>query len=379
MLRRFRMDVAQAALDDLASRLARVRFAPSLPERAGEDLGVPQARVEALVDRWRHGYDWRAWEARLNRHPQFTARIDGVDVHFLHVRSPEPGALPLVLTHGWPMSVAEYLDVIGPLSDPRGHGGDPADAFHLVVPSLPGFGVSGQPQEPGWGPQRIAAAWTQLMDLLGYERYGAHGNDVGGVVSLELGRCSPAHVAGVHVTQVFSLPSGAPGELDDLSPEDTARLQRAQRFIADKGAYLRLHATQPRTLAHALADSPVAQLAWSLQLFGEDVSDDYVLTNATIHWLGNAAGSAALAAYYEPAHQPAPPSPTSVPLGVATFDDDVFPSVRRFAARDHPNLVSWNTYETGGHHPAHTTPAVLVADIRSFFRHLGTGRPLDSP
>src|SRR5581483_8747547 len=194
----FRIDVPQADLDDLADRLGRIRWTNELPG-AGTDYGVSLDHVRGLVERWRDGYDWRAWERRLNGYPQFTTTIDAQNVHFLHVRSPEPDATPLVLTHGWPTTVVEYLDVIGPLSDPRAHGGDPADAFHLVIPSLPGFGFSGPTHEAGWNSGRIARAWAALMQRLGYARYGAQGGDMGALVSPELGRVDPAHVVGVHV------------------------------------------------------------------------------------------------------------------------------------------------------------------------------------
>jgi hypothetical protein len=204
-LRAFRIAIPRAGLADLHDRLARTRWPDELPCVDGRH-GVPLGYVRKLVEHWRTGYDWRAWEARLNRHPQFTTTIDGQNVHFLHVRSPEPDALPLILTHGWPGSVVEYLDVIGPLSDPRAHDGDPADAFHLVIPSLPGFGFSGPTSETGWNRHRIARAWATLMDRLGYDRYGAVGNDAGSLISPELGRIDPGRVVGVHVAQVFSFP-----------------------------------------------------------------------------------------------------------------------------------------------------------------------------
>lgn len=351
-LRPFRLAVPQKDLDDLADRLARTRFAPELPGDA--DHGVPTARVRQLIDRWRHEYDWRTAETALNRHPQFVTRINGLDVHFVHVRSPRPEALPLILTHGWPMSVFEYLGMVDRL----------ADSFHLVLPSLPGFGLSGAPAEPGWGRARIARAWAELMRRLGYDRYGAHGNDVGGIVSLELGKADPDHVVGVHVTQVFSLPSG---EADPpLIPADDGRLQRSLAFIRDKGAYLRLNATQPQTLAHALTDSPAGQLGWNLQLYDTSVAPNDVLTHTTLHWLANTSGTSALTGYFEDAN-PAPPEPTTFPLGVSTFANDVFQSVRPLAERDHAGIVSWTDHPNGGHQPAHQAPDLLAADIRSFF------------
>jgi epoxide hydrolase len=252
----FTIAIPQADLDDLAERLARTRWTSELPG-VGAEYGVALAPVKGLVDYWRAGYDWRGWEARLNAYPQFTATIDGQRIHFLHVRSPEPSATPLILTHGWPGSVVEFLDVIGPLSDPRAHGGDPADAFDLVIPSLPGFAFSGPTSERGWNRYRTARAWAELMRGLGYERYGAHANDAGSFVAPELGRVAPDHVIGVHVTQVFSFPSGDPAELAGLSESDMAKLQFLERFWKHMGAFNMLQSSAPQTLAHALADSPV--------------------------------------------------------------------------------------------------------------------------
>ncbi|MEV4254259.1 epoxide hydrolase family protein [Spirillospora sp. NPDC049652] len=351
MMRPYRVEIPQESLDDLAARLAATRFTRPLP---GEGIGVPGDRVRKLVGYWRDGYDWRAWERRINDHPQFLTEIDGLDVHFLHIPSDRPDALPLILTHGWPMSVVEFLPLIDRLRD----------AFHLVIPSVPGFGFSGAPSGPGWNRRRVAAAWAELMRRLGYERYGVHGNDVGSLISIELGRLVPDRVAGVHVTQIFSLPSGDPAERAALGPDDRTRLAALERFMAERGAYLSLQSTQPLTLAHALADSPAGQLAWNLQLFGDMVSDDYILTNAAIHWLTDTAGSSALVGYH--GNRPSA-EPSSFPLGLACFAGDFFPSIRAFAERDHTTITHWNAYDTGGHHPAQEEPQLLADDIRAFF------------
>lgn len=367
-IRPFRIEIPEADLADLRDRIGRTRFTGELPG-VGADYGVSLAYVEDLVAYWQDGYDWREWEAKLNSQPQFSTEIDGQHIHFVHVRSPEPDATPLILTHGWPTTPAEYLDVIGPLSDPRAHGGDPADAFHLVIPLLPGFGFSGPTSERGWNRYRTAKAWGELMRRLGYESYGAHGNDGGSLVSPEVGRFDPEHVTGVHVTQVFSFPNGSPGELDGLSEEDMGRVRFLQWFYENQGAYDKLQSQAPQNLAHALADSPVGQLAWSSQLFGDSVSSDYILTNVTIYWLTNTAASSARF-YYEDAHaEEVPTEPTTVPLGLANFAFD-FQSIRPFAERDHSNIVSWHTYETGSHFAAHDVPELLVDDIRGFFRSL---------
>ncbi|HEX6681519.1 MAG TPA: epoxide hydrolase [Candidatus Limnocylindrales bacterium] len=368
---RFDLSVPQSDLDDLADRLRRVRFTDPAPS---EEYGVALEPVKRLVEYWRDGYDWRAWEARLNAYPHFTTEIDGQRIHFMHVRSPEPGAFPLILTHGWPGSIVEFLRMIDPLTRPGEHGGDPADAFHLVIPSLPGFGFSGPAQGQGWTTERTAQAWAKLMSGLGYERYGAHGNDAGSMVSPALGRADGEHVTGVHITQMFSFPSGDPKEFEDMSPEDMAALGKLQWFMENKFSFNQLHSQQPQTLAHALADSPTGLLAWNAQLMLADamgtqpLDDDFILTNASIYWLTNTGGSS-IRFYYEDAkagHQPT--EPTTVPIGLAGFAGD-FSGVRRFAERDHANLVQWNVYDApGGHYAAHLEPEIMATDIRAFFR-----------
>lgn len=355
-LRPFEVAVDQRDLDDLADRLDRGRFAPDLP---GRDVGVAVERVRQLAEHWRCRYDWRRWEAELNRYPQYLTRIDGVDVHHLHVRSPVRDARPLLLIHGWPMSVVEWLDLIAPLTERE-------PGFDLVIPSIPGFGFSGVPRRSGWDRARIASAFAGLMHVHGYERYGVHGNDIGGSIAVELGRIDAQHVTGVHVTQVFAMPSGDPAELAALDDEDRGRLDRSLQFVRERGAYLRLQATQPQTLAHALVDSPLGQLAWSLQLL-DGVSDDYLLTNVAITWLTRTAGSSALTGYLEPARTTTPAGPTTVPVGVTTFDGDVFSSVRALAERDHANIVSWKRRPGGSHHPAHHAPLELADDVAGFF------------
>ncbi|RSM72760.1 epoxide hydrolase [Amycolatopsis sp. WAC 01375] len=375
----FRIDVPQAELDDLADRLARVRWANELPAdqvtdgvqrgpvTPGWEYGVPLEYVRRLVAYWREGYDWRKWEAKLNEYPQFTTEIDGQNIHFLHVRSPEPDATPLILTHGWPNSVFEYLDLIGRLTDPRSNGGDPADAFHVVIPSLPGFGFSGPTREKGWNRYRTAQAWAELMRRLGYERYGTHGNDAGSFVAPEVGRAATEHVIGVHVTQLFSFPSGDPAEFEGMTEQELEYLQFLQHFNDNMSGYAKLQESAPQNLAHALADSPTGQLAWSAQLLA-GTSDDHVLTNATLYWLTNTAASAARF-YYEDKHAEHPSEPTTAPTGLASFAYDFRP-LRRFAERDHANIVSWQEFDRGSHWATQDAPDLLLGDIRDFFRKL---------
>ena len=366
-IRPFRIEVPEAILDDLRDRLTRTRWPDELPG-VGDSYGVSLDLVKPLAERWRTGYDWRRWEAELNRHQQYTTTIDGQNVHFLHVRSPEADAFPLILTHGWPGSVVEFLDVIGPLSDPAAHAAKPDEAFHLVIPSLPGYGFSGPTRESGWNRYRTAAAWAELMRRLGYDRYGAVGNDAGSMVNPELGRIDPEHVVGLHVTQIFSFPSGDPSEMADLTPEEQGQLATLQWFYENKFSFNQLMSQQPQTLAYALSDSPVGLLAWNAQLFGEDLDDDFILTNVMLYWLTGTGGSAARL-YYEDAHATLPTEPTTVPMGLAAFGGD-FSGIRRFAERDHSNIVRWSTFDHGGHFAAHKAPELLVGDIRSFFEPL---------
>ncbi|MFD6681394.1 epoxide hydrolase family protein [Micromonospora parva] len=372
-IRPFRVEIPQTALDDLAARLGRTTWPADLPG-AGDSYGMGTERVRALVDRWQGEFDWRAVEARLNAHPQFVTEIDGERIHFLHVRSSRPDATALVLTHGWPGSVLEYLDVIAPLTEPT----DPdAPAFHVVIPSLPGFGFSGPTRNAGWNRFRIARAWAELMNRLGYDSYGAVGNDAGSMIAPELGRIDPERVLGVHVTQLFSFPSGDPAEFAGLSEADQAALGHLQWFYENKFSFNQVHSQQPQTLAFGLADSPVGLLAWNAQLFDESLDADFILANVALYWFTGTAASA-IRLYWEDAHAGEPPAgPTTAPTALAMFPGD-FQSIRRFAERDHANIVRWTAYGTdvagrgdvGGHYAAHQATEVLVTDISEFFASL---------
>ena len=376
-IRPFRIDIPQADLDDLADRLARTRWTDELPG-IGWTYGVPTSYLRGLAEYWRTSYDWRAHEAALNAFPQFTTTIDGQDVHFLHVRSPEPDALPLILTHGWPGSFVEMQKIVGPLTDPRAHGGDPADAFHVVVPSIPGFGFSGPTQETGWDMARVARAWAVLMDRLGYDRYGAQGTDSGAVISPLLGGLAPDHVVGVHVNGALGFPSGDPAELEGLTEAELARLAGMQHQLEEGAGYAILQSTRPQTVGVGLSDSPAGQLAWIVEKFQEwtdpaaalpeDAVDlDQLLTNVSVYWFtGTATSSARL--YREGRASWGQQAPRSeVPSGVAVFPGD--PGVRRIAERDH-HVVHWSEFDQGGHFPAMEVPDLLVGDVRTFFRAL---------
>jgi epoxide hydrolase len=385
-MRPFRVEIPQADLEDLHRRIEQTRW-PTAPPDPGWARGVPLPYLKDLAGYWAGRYDWRAAEARLNRYPQFIADIDGASIHVLHVRSPEPWARPLVLTHGWPGSVAEFLDVVDPLADPRAHGGDPRDAFHVVVPSIPGFGFSGPTADTGWHLPRIARAWAQLMSRLGYDRYFAQGGDAGAWIALTLATLYPERVAGVHVNFLPTPPPADPAAIAALDARDADRLARLARFLADGTGYMKLQSTRPDTIAYALTDSPVGQLAWIVEKFREwtdsvevpeeAVDRDLMLTNVMIYWLTGTAGSSArlyweLADYLPTAPvPPAPPPPPAVPLGVAAFPRDPGQPVRRFAQAAFPTIVHWTDFEHGGHFAAMEQPAAFVADVRAFAAAVG--------
>jgi epoxide hydrolase len=368
-IRSFRIEIPQADLDDLRDRLARTRWTAQLP---GEPFarGVPVDDVRELAEYWRDGYDWRAQEKLLNQYPQYVTEIDGQTIHFLHVRSPEPDAFPLILSHGWPGSIVEFLDVIGPLSDPRAHGGE-ANAFHLVIPSLPGFGFSSPIADAGWDSRRTASALAQLMAALGYERYGAQGGDFGALVSPDLGRVDPDHVVGVHVNAatVGFIPFG---EIDEstLSTVERDRAARIKRFMTEGNGYFQIQGTRPQTIAYALNDSPVGQLAWIAdkvrEWSGGPIDRDRLLTNVMLYWLTGTAGSTANM-YYEMMHSGSWPTPSGVPTAVAVFAQDI--SIRS-AAEQANTIARWTDFDTGGHFAAMETPDLLVQDVREFFATL---------
>lgn len=381
----FVIDVPQSALDDLAARLAATRWPDELPG-AGWSQGVPLPYLQDLAEYWRTSYDWRAQEAHLNRFPQFTTVIDGATVHFLHIRStatasgPDAGtgALPLLITHGWPGSVVEFLDVIGPLTDPGAHGGDPADAFDLVIPSIPGYGLSGPTREGGWDVRRVALAWAELMRRLGYERYGAQGGDWGHAITRELGAVDGGHVVGIHLNTLLTLPPDDPAEAAALTDADRARLDQLIAAEPEMSGYAKIQGTRPQTLAYGLTDSPVGQLAWIVEKFMEwtdstttpedAVPRDRMLTDVMLYWLTATAASSARH-YWEAAHPSRPPRTDRLgtPTGVAVFAADLARPVRSLAARDN-TIVHWSEFDRGGHFAAMEEPDLFTADVRAFFR-----------
>ncbi|MFI6868218.1 epoxide hydrolase family protein [Nocardia sp. NPDC050406] len=374
----FRIDIPQQQLDDLRARLDGARLPAPLP---GDDwdTGVPVHWLRELVDYWRTEYDWRAAEAELNRYPQFTTEIDGQRIHFLHIRSVEPDAVPLLMTHGWPGSIVEFLDVIGPLTDPRSHGGNPNDAFHLVIPALPGFGFSGPVADAGWTIDRIAHAWAELMRRLGYERFGVQGGDIGAAVSPQVGRVAPDRTIGVHM-------NGGPIPFQQLSEEELAsltdlerdRIRRVEAFMREEFGYIAIQSTRPQALAYGLVDSPVGQLAWIMDKFREwthprnvvpdkILDRDRLLTNVMMYWLTGTAGSAAYVGYAQAAEWGEPAQNSGVPTGAIIFAHDV--GIRRYAEMEN-TITRWVDVDRGGHFAAMEEPELLTADIREFFRDL---------
>jgi pimeloyl-ACP methyl ester carboxylesterase len=367
-IRPFRVEIAQADVDDLLARLARTRLPQAAPVDDWES-GTPNSYLRDAVSRWRDGFDWRAAEARMNGHPQFTTDIDGQTIHFVHVRSPHQGATPLLLAHTYPGSFVDYLDMIGPLVDPVSHGGRAEDAFDVVIPDAPGFGFSQPVTEAGWTTARVAAAYDTLMRRLGYDSYGIHGSDNGAMVARELGLQNPEGFLGLHVLQLFSFPSGDPAEFEKLEPQDYAGLEHMQWFQS-VGGYNTMNASRPQTIAAGLSDSPVGLLAYSelFNSFGNGTSLvplDAILAEVSVAWFANASAGMSRA-YRENALAEAEPQVSDARTGVAVFADD-FQTIRVFAERDNANIVHWSRFEKGGHFAALEVPEVLAGDIRAFF------------
>jgi pimeloyl-ACP methyl ester carboxylesterase len=376
----FRIEVAEADLRDLRERLERARW-PESETVEDWSQGVPLAYLKDLCAYWAEGYDWRATESRLNALPQFRTSIDGLGIHFLHVRSPHPDALPLVMTHGWPGSIVEFLKVVGPLSNPTAHGGDAVDAFHVVCPSLPGYGFSDKPAGPGWGIERIAAAWSVLMRRLGYERFGAQGSDWGTSVSTRIAQQDPEHVVGIHLTPPLAPPD--PATVDDLTERERAALSALEHSAEWDSGYSKEQATRPQTIGYALVDSPAALCAWIVEkLWAWTDNDgqlesvltrDELLDNVMLYWLPQTGASSARL-YWESIRQvnewitgPLTDQVT-VPTGCSIFPKELQRPSRRWAEKRFTNIHYWNEPAKGGHFAAFEQPELFVDEVRAFFR-----------
>jgi pimeloyl-ACP methyl ester carboxylesterase len=363
----FTVDVPQEALDDLRERLIRTRFATEAPGDSW-DYGTPTSYLKPMVRAWRD-FDWRAVESKINSWPQFRTEIEGQPVHFLHVRSNHPDATPLLLTHSYPGSVLDFLDMIGPLTEPEHNGGRAEQAFHVVIPSIPGTGFSTPLVGDPWTLARVARTFDTLMRRLGYSSYGAHGSDWGAQVSRELAVLDPPGFRGAHVLQLFSFPSGDPSEFANLTPDDHAALA-FMGWFQRVGGYNTMNGSRPQTIAAALSDSPVGQLAYNelFENFGTGttlLTQDQVLAQTTLTWLTNT--SATMVRYYfEDARAGAEPVVSRGRIGVVVFADD-FKSIRSFAERDNQNIVHWSTVDRGGHYASLELPEVLTEDLRTFF------------
>jgi pimeloyl-ACP methyl ester carboxylesterase len=376
----FRIQATAGDLEDLRDRLRRTRWPE--PETVGDwSQGVPLSYLRELCQYWEREYDWPAREARLNTLPQYRTLIDGLRIHFAHVRSPHPGALPLVMTHGWPGSLAEFVKVAGPLTDPVAYGGDHRDAFHVVCPSLPGYGFSDKPAEPGWGIERIARAWSALMGRLGYRRYGAQGSDWGTSISASLGQQDPGAVAGIHLTPPLAPPD--PATFGDLTERERLALESLRRSADVDSGYSAEQATRPQTIGYGLVDSPAALCAWITEKFwawtdsGGDlesvISRDELLDNLMLYWLpGTGASSARL--YWESSRRVnewisgTVTDTVCVPVGCSVFPGELQRPSRRWATRRFTDIRYWNEPSRGGHFAAFEQPALFVDEVRAFFR-----------
>jgi pimeloyl-ACP methyl ester carboxylesterase len=375
----FRVTVPQVAVDDLKRRLAQTRW-PNAQTVGDWSQGVPLQKARALVEYWRDRYDWRPFETKLNSFPQFRTQIDGLGFHFIHVKSKHADALPIILTHGWPGSVIEFLDVIGPLTDPTAHGGRMEDAFHVVVPSLPGFGFSDKPTDVGWGVYRTAQAWVALMQRLGYRKWVAQGGDWGSGVTHVLGRMQPAGLLAAHVNLLFVFPKEIPS---DPTPEEKQAIDRQELYTTEQSGYYKLESSKPQTLAYALADSPSGQAAWIYETFHswtdnkgqpEDaLSIDQMLDEITLYWLTHSAGPSARFYWESARNQPGGGfhfGRIELPMAATIFPRDYYHPPKAWAEALWSNLFYWNEVDRGGHFAAWEQPALFTDEVRKAFRSI---------
>jgi epoxide hydrolase len=372
----FRIAVPDAVLNDLKSRLRDTRWPEA--ELVGDwSQGAPLKWIRDICGYWAEQYDWRKREAALNRFAQFTTDIDGLDIHFIHARSPHPQAMPLIITHGWPGSVVEFHKVIEPLVDPVAHGGNAADAFHVVCPSLPGFGFSGKPTAAGWGVDRIAKTWAVLMDRLGYARYGAQGGDWGSAVTTALGAQDPDHCAGIHITLAMGTRPNVEGQ---PTPEEARALEGIKYYADWDSGYSKQQSTRPQTLGYALTDSPSGQAAWILEKFWawtdcnghpENIlTRDELLDNVMLYWVTASAASSARLYWESFGPGKRTPRTVKVPTGVAVFPKEIVTPVRKWMEASYVNITHWSEMPKGGHFAAFEQPDLFVKEVRDYFRKL---------
>jgi len=371
----FTLDIPEQTLADLRNRLAMTRWPDAETSSDSWSQGVPLARAKELVEYWQNSYDWRRCETKLNNFGQYKTSIDGVDIHFIHARSPHANALPLIITHGWPGSVIEFHKVIEPLIDPVAHGGRAEDAFHVIAPSLPGFGFSGKPVTSGWGVMRIAQTWIELMKRLGYERYVAQGGDWGSAVTLALGKIRPEPLAGIHINMVVAFPDAG----DELSEEEKLAMAAFEAYQRDESAYAMVQTTRPQTLGYGLADSPAGQAAWIYEKFqrwsdcnGDPetvLSRDEILDNIMLYWLTNSAASSARL-YWESFGSAFTQVKLDLPVGCTVYPKELLTPSRRWVERIYHNLIHWSRQEVGGHFAAFEQPDIFVNELRDCFRGL---------
>ncbi|NQX27462.1 epoxide hydrolase [Microbacteriaceae bacterium VKM Ac-2854] len=374
-IRPFVARISDADIDDLTARLSRTRW-PDVETVADWSQGVRSQNLQTLIRHWTHDYDWRRFETALNGHPQYVTEIDGLDIHFLHVRSPHPDAMPLILTHGWPSSIVDFLKLIGPLTDPVAHGGSAEDAFDVVIPSLPGFGFSGKPSGTGWSIDRIAAAWAELMRRLGYTRWAAHGGDWGAAVTTALGQQQPGGLMGIHLSTPYAFPAVIPA---DLSPQEQRAVDSLAFYGGPLGGSNHLQATKPQTPGFALADSPAGQAAWIYEKFqsktdnrglAEDAIDvDDILDTISLYWFTNTAASSARIYWENRTATMAGPKLT-LPVAVTVFPRDIPLLPRSWIEDAYSDLIHYAEAEHGGHFAALEQPEFLVDELRTGLRSL---------
>ncbi|WP_269620446.1 epoxide hydrolase family protein [Zhongshania sp. BJYM1] len=368
----FKVDIPQSQLDDLKARLANTRW-PDTETVDDWSQGAPLDAVKSLCEYWQNNYDWRRCEKELNHYPQFTTEIDGLEIHFLHIRSTHENAMPMIMTHGWPGSVLEFMNVIEPLTNPTAHGGSASDAFHLVIPSLPGYGFSGRPAESGWGLERIAKAWISLMARLEYTAFVAQGGDWGSGVTSAIGHIHPAECLAIHVNMALAQPSAE--DMASLTERDQKALADIQYYFDSDSGYAMIQKSRPQSLGYGLADSPAGQAAWIYEKFHrwtdnngrpEDaLTVDQMLDDISIYWLTNSGASSARL-YWE-SFDSIFATPMTIPCGISIFPKELFRPVRKWAEQIYQNLIHWNELEKGGHFAAFEQPEIFVNEVRACF------------